>query len=171
MKHKLIHNKDFVATVNAKFDSRRGYVTKITAPDAPNTVIGFIARCESPTPLRDNLVTIYLQWVEHNMSIADAKVIAKNRAMTVAERWEKSVNSLNVGNTELTTFEEVLPPQGLVRECFVNDLTDIGRSYFDLRMYVQKMEDKTKSYYKDKNKQIIWGSSSDLKKRNMNYGL
>ena len=164
MKHYNIFSKEAVNNITEKFKNKNGYIVKLLSGSEPNYVIGYIARCETPIKSDPDLITIYVQWCDQaNFTIHDIKVLAMDRALKVAERYEKSLEKFEFKNELSTPTLEVAFPENPafhIKDYFKNY---IFRSYQDVKNFAQMCENKVNLFYKDKKKHIIWGNSTDFR--------
>ena len=153
--------------ITNNFMSKNGYITKLTTNSNPKEVIGYIARCETPTKSDPDLITIYVQWQESDkFTIHDTKILAMDRALKTAERYEKSIENFEFKDELLMpTIEQAFPefPATHIKEYLEKH---ISRSYKDLKEFAQMCENKVNLFYKDKTKHIIWGNSVDFRSNN-----
>lgn len=164
MKNYKVFDKSVADQITSKFMEKNGYIVKLTTNTNPREVIGYIARCESPIKSDPDLITIYVQWCDNNkFSIHDTKILAMDRALKTAERYEKSIENFEFKDELLMpTIEQAFPefPATYIKEYLEKH---ISRSYKDIKEFAQMCENKVNLFYKDKKKHIIWGNSVDFR--------
>ncbi|MBO5141979.1 MAG: hypothetical protein J6J11_09335 [Treponema sp.] len=169
MKNYRVFTQNIANQITNNFMSKNGYITKLTTNSNPKEVIGYIARCETPTKSDPDLVTIYVQWQESDkFTIHDTKILAMDRALKSAERYEKSLENFEFANELSTpTIEDAFPEdvQPYLEQYFE---THISRSYKEVKEFARMCENKVNLFYKDKKKNIIWGNSVNFKTNNLN---
>lgn len=163
MKNYHVIKPDVAAKVKTNFANKNGYIVKLTTNTCPQYVIGYVARCETPTENDPNLVTCYIQWLENNrFTVNDMKIVAMDRCMKIAERYEKSLENCEFKTEfKMPSFETVFPQK--ISDFMKNHFYEkTNRNYSEIRNYAKNIENKVNLFYKDKAKNIIWGSSVEL---------
>ena len=162
MKNYRVFTQNVVNQITNNFMSKNGYITKLTTNSNPKEVIGYIARCETPTKSDPDLVTIYVQWQESDkFTIHDTKILAMDRALKSAERYEKSLEEYEFRDDfSLPTIDDAFPDIPLTYKNVFKKIT--SRSYEDIKDFAKMCEKRVKLFYKDKEKNILWGSSDNF---------
>ncbi len=166
MKRYNVFTEEIAEKIRNNFASKNGYITKLTSGNKPGEIIGYIARCETPTKSNPNLVTLYIQWHEdNNFTIYDTKLLAMDRALKIARRYEKSLEEYEFKDDfSMPTIDDVFPNIPTIYKNAFKTLT--SRSYEDVKDFAKMCEKKVKLFYKDKEKNILWGNSKNF---NINY--
>ena len=166
MKKYNVFTEETAEKIRDNFVSKKGYITKLTSGNKPGEVIGYIARCETPTKSDPNLVTIYIQWQDNTkLTMHDAKILAMDRALKIARRYEKSLEEYEFRDDfSLPTIDDAFPDIPLTYKNVLKKIT--SRSYEDIKDFAKMCEKRVKLFYKDKTKHIIWGNSVDFRSNN-----
>lgn len=169
MKKYNVFTEEIAEKIRDNFVSKKGYITKLTSGNKPGEVIGYIARCETPIKSDPNLVTIYIQWQENNkFTMHDAKILAMDRALKIARRYEKSLEEYEFRDDfSIPTIDDVFPDIPLTYKNVFKKIT--SRSYEDIKDFAKMCEKRVKLFYKDKEKNILWGNSMNFNEFNLFY--
>ena len=162
MKNYRVFTQNIANQITNNFMSKNGYITKLTTNSNPKEVIGYIARCETPIKSDPNLVTIYIQWQENTkFTMHDTKILAMDRALKIARRYEKSLEEYEFRDDfSLPTIDDAFPDIPLTYKNVFKKTT--SRSYEDIKDFAKMCEKRVKLFYKDKEKNILWGSSDNF---------
>ena len=167
MQNYKVFTRETASKIINEFKNKNGYIVKLLSSDK-KSILGYIARCETPTEKNKKNITMYVQWNENNKNnIHDLKIIAMDRAMKVLNRHEKylkTLDAINLNELEFTysQFEDVFPEEKNLSydaKCFLNT------QYNELKKYAKNLENKVNLFYKEnRTNDIVWGSSLNLKK-------